>query len=494
MTRHQSFLSSTNKDLHECRAIALHALWLAQAIPVGMEYFGAHPHASWTVISRMIEQSDYFILLLGAEPGHIRTETGNSFVQDEMKTAIDFGKPVAVVDCRRIGRSADEVPVPVDAKQKQFWDEALAFQKGTAERLDQVEGQVLIALQHLKDSRPGGGWMRRGSSFGNELDTEGAFFADAAARIADATNSVLIYDLPVRSSNSWVFALLWAITNCRTRGLPVLVRAAQASKSFELLRELGCRIEIGLDGTPAFQGLVIDSDTDNMSVSYRLSAQQGLYGVYLGAAASMPLADVVASLPVEAGRYRWRAAIGGGFRPKLAVMPWPILEARLRRVSHYSSSTVKIDYLPVSLDKTRPQASDIDEVKIRQFSCLRRLYDEAGMKRFSPAMLTLQSGSYSPVVPPVVELQGDGSYRVAEGHTRLWHLREDKNASADVVVVAGCSPLNKVRANVWSNLLPSFDPDRRHGEPVHSRNLESLVHMRPDRTGLDFVTPEELAR
>ena len=63
--RYQVFVSSTFQDLKEARQEVLHALLDLDCIPAGMELFAASSDEQFEYIKREIDQSDYYVLILG---------------------------------------------------------------------------------------------------------------------------------------------------------------------------------------------------------------------------------------------------------------------------------------------------------------------------------------------------------------------------------------------------------------------------------------------
>ena len=62
--KYQVFVSSTYKDLLEERQEVIQALLELDCIPVGMELFPATDDDQWTLIKRLIDDCDYYILII----------------------------------------------------------------------------------------------------------------------------------------------------------------------------------------------------------------------------------------------------------------------------------------------------------------------------------------------------------------------------------------------------------------------------------------------
>jgi hypothetical protein len=92
--RYQVFVSSTYLDLRAEREAVTAALLEADAFPAGMELFPATDDDAWSLIKRVIEESDYYLLIIGGKYGSIDPETEMSFTEKEYDYARSAGRPV----------------------------------------------------------------------------------------------------------------------------------------------------------------------------------------------------------------------------------------------------------------------------------------------------------------------------------------------------------------------------------------------------------------
>nr|DAY52896.1 MAG TPA: protein of unknown function (DUF4062) [Caudoviricetes sp.] len=92
---YQVFISSTYQDLIEERQKVIEALLGKNCFPVGMEYFSATNDAQFTVIKKLIDRCDYFILIIGGRYGSIEPKSGKSYTQLEFEYASSIGIPMA---------------------------------------------------------------------------------------------------------------------------------------------------------------------------------------------------------------------------------------------------------------------------------------------------------------------------------------------------------------------------------------------------------------
>ncbi len=89
----QVFISSTYLDMREERQAAVEAVLRAGHIPAGMELFASGDKSQWETITRWIDESDVFLLILGGRYGSIESESKKSYIELEYRYAIDQKKP-----------------------------------------------------------------------------------------------------------------------------------------------------------------------------------------------------------------------------------------------------------------------------------------------------------------------------------------------------------------------------------------------------------------
>lgn len=91
--KYQVFVSSTYKDLLEERQEVMQALLELDCIPVGMELFPAADDDQWTLIKRLIDDCDYYIIIVGGRYGSVNS-SGISYTQMEYEYALAKGIPI----------------------------------------------------------------------------------------------------------------------------------------------------------------------------------------------------------------------------------------------------------------------------------------------------------------------------------------------------------------------------------------------------------------
>lgn len=93
----QIFVSSTYTDLKEERQAAVEAILKSGNIPAGMELFTAGDKSQLETITRWIDDSDIYMLILGGRYGSIEPTTGNSYTEVEYDYAKSNNKPLFAV-------------------------------------------------------------------------------------------------------------------------------------------------------------------------------------------------------------------------------------------------------------------------------------------------------------------------------------------------------------------------------------------------------------
>ena len=91
------FVSSTYEDLKDERQALMGVALENNFIPVGMEQFHAAPINQWNVITRMIDECDFYLLVIGGRYGSIDEETDISYTEKEYRYAKNKKLPVLVL-------------------------------------------------------------------------------------------------------------------------------------------------------------------------------------------------------------------------------------------------------------------------------------------------------------------------------------------------------------------------------------------------------------
>ena len=172
--KYQVFVSSTYQDLRDERDQVIKAVLEMGHIPVGMEMFSAADEEQWKIITRQIDESDYYVLISAHRYGSADAD-GISYTEKEYDYATAKGIPVLgfVID--------DDAPWPKNkhedelAKQIKLVD----FKKKIKTKLvqfwknkDDLHGRVSISLTKATTAYPRTGWARADEVAGPEVTRE----------------------------------------------------------------------------------------------------------------------------------------------------------------------------------------------------------------------------------------------------------------------------------------------------------------------------------
>ncbi|MGW3888328.1 DUF4062 domain-containing protein [Micromonospora chokoriensis] len=171
--KYQVFVSSTYEDLKSERNQVIRAILEMGHIPVGMEMFSAADEEQWQIISRHIEESDYYAVVVAHRYGSRVGDT--SYTRKEYEHAVSCGVPVlgfiiedpAPWPSDRVDRSPDEVAMLdnfknfVRQKPISFWNSA-----------EDLYGKFSVALMKAIAANFREGWVRASAAAGPEVTAE----------------------------------------------------------------------------------------------------------------------------------------------------------------------------------------------------------------------------------------------------------------------------------------------------------------------------------
>lgn len=178
--RYQVFISSTFADLEEERKEVMEAIINLDCFPAGMEMFPAADMEQFEYIKTIIEQSDYYVLVIAGRYGSL-ADDGKSYTEKEYEYAIERGIPVLVF----VKEDIDSIPasktdnnpklkelllefrkIAMKSRLAKFWDERMELKYKVHESLSRAfkmnprdgwikgnvvaEPQLLIELEKLR--------------------------------------------------------------------------------------------------------------------------------------------------------------------------------------------------------------------------------------------------------------------------------------------------------------------------------------------------------
>ena len=160
--KYQVFVSSTYEDLQKERQEVMHVLLELDCIPSGMELFPAADEDQWSLIKGVIDDCDYYIVIIAGRYGSIGPD-GISYTEMEYGYAVEKDKPVVAFlhgDPGSIPNKHVEKTEEGKTKLKAFCD--LARRKMCKEWTTPHELGSVVArsLNRLRKVDPGVGWVR----------------------------------------------------------------------------------------------------------------------------------------------------------------------------------------------------------------------------------------------------------------------------------------------------------------------------------------------
>ena len=170
--RYQVFVSSSYRDLQQERQQVMQALLELDCIPAGMELFPAANDDQWTLIQRVIDDSDYYVLIIGGRYGST-TADGISYTEREFDYAAGCRKQIiAFPHLNPDDLAAKNVEMDREARERlstfrnkvetgrtcKYWSTA-------AELGGLVSRAIAIAIR----DKPTEGWVRGRVAVGPEL-------------------------------------------------------------------------------------------------------------------------------------------------------------------------------------------------------------------------------------------------------------------------------------------------------------------------------------
>lgn len=172
MKRYQVFISSTFSDLKEAREKVLKILLSIDCIPSGMEFFPASDDEQFEFIKRIIDDCDYYLLIVGGRYGSVAAD-GISYTQKEYEYAISKGIPVIAF----LRNNIDRLPVcdtdSNDEKRAKLNEFRNQVSQGRVIRYwdteDELASQVAVSLPQAFKLHPAAGWVRGGEGASEEV-------------------------------------------------------------------------------------------------------------------------------------------------------------------------------------------------------------------------------------------------------------------------------------------------------------------------------------
>lgn len=161
--RYQVFVSSTFNDLKDERSHVFQTLMEMDCIPAGMELFPAIDEEQWEFIKKIIDDCDYYLLIIGGRYGSVAPD-GLSYTEKEFDYAVEKGLKVTVL----VHENPEELPAKnselnSDSREKltKFIEKCSNGRlRKTWSSVKDLPGVVSLSMQKTIKTYPAIGWVR----------------------------------------------------------------------------------------------------------------------------------------------------------------------------------------------------------------------------------------------------------------------------------------------------------------------------------------------
>jgi len=173
--RYQIFISSTYLDLKDERRAVLQMVIQLDCIPAGMELFPASDDEQLAFIKRIIDDCDYYLLIIGGRYGSVDA-SGLSYTEQEYDYAVSRGLKIVAL----IHSNPDDIPFGKSEQDPELRARLQQFKaKVSSGRLvklwnsaAELPGLVAVSLMHAIKTYPATGWIRANTAATVEVLTE----------------------------------------------------------------------------------------------------------------------------------------------------------------------------------------------------------------------------------------------------------------------------------------------------------------------------------
>jgi Domain of unknown function (DUF4062) len=229
--RYQVFVSSTYTDLKEERWKAIQAVIELDCIPAGMELFPAIDEEQFEFIRKVIDDCDYYILIISGRYGSTTSE-GISYTEKEYDYAV--GKELKVIAL--IHENPEDIPFGKSEKDPILRERLEQFKKKVSggrlvkywKSVEELYNHVTVSLVHTMNKFPAVGWIRANKVASLELLAEindlrkqnaqlqaaSAEFKPALENLAGLEDTMVLhgtyFDRPYNRRTPWIVTLTWS--------------------------------------------------------------------------------------------------------------------------------------------------------------------------------------------------------------------------------------------------------------------------------------------
>jgi Domain of unknown function (DUF4062) len=161
--RYQVFVSSTYADLKDERQRVIQALMEMDCIPAGMELFPAVDEDQFAFIKKVIDDCDYYILIVGGRYGSL-TASGISYTEQEYRYAVENELKVIAL----LHENPAEISVGKSDLDPVLRERLVAFRESVStgrlvrfwKNANELPGIVALSLSKTIKTYPARGWVR----------------------------------------------------------------------------------------------------------------------------------------------------------------------------------------------------------------------------------------------------------------------------------------------------------------------------------------------
>lgn len=187
--RYQIFVSSTFEDLREERQQVTQAILELGGFPSGMELFPASDQSAWRLIQSVIQECDYYLVVVGGKYGSIGPD-GLSYTEMEFDYAVEIGVPIMGF-VQKLSDDTAVKKVETDARKRRALDSFREKVKARACVMfsDPNELGMAVMKSLVAESRvnPRTGWVRADKARSDEdRDRE----IDLRTKLAEAEEEI----------------------------------------------------------------------------------------------------------------------------------------------------------------------------------------------------------------------------------------------------------------------------------------------------------------
>lgn len=173
--RYQVFVSSTFADLQLERQKVMQTLMKMDCIPAGMELFPAADEEQFEFIKRVIDDCDYYLLIIGGRYGSLAPD-GISFTEKEYDYAVEKGLKVVAL----LHKKPEDIPAKNTDQDADLSEKLKQFRAKVSqgrlvdfwESTEELPGKVALSIVNAIKLYPAVGWVRANNVGSQELLAE----------------------------------------------------------------------------------------------------------------------------------------------------------------------------------------------------------------------------------------------------------------------------------------------------------------------------------